>query len=283
MKTIKAEAITQAIARLCMEANYNISPDIHQALVCAAQGENKPLAKEVLQRLLENAEIAQTEQVPICQDTGMAVIFADVGQQVFVEGDLEQAIHQGVREGYEQGYLRKSVVADPLRRTNTGDNTPAIIHYRIVPGDTITITVAPKGFGSENMSGIKMLKPSDGKEGVMDFVVELVNKGKGNPCPPIVVGVGIGGTMELAALLAKRALLLPVDHANPDSFYGDMEQQLLTRINQSGIGPMGWGGNTTALGVNILTHPTHIAGLPVAVNISCHVTRHARETIQGEA
>jgi len=275
MRTVKAELITETVAKLCIDANYYLSDDIKNALEQGAKCERNTRAKDVLDKLLVNAEIAREEQMAICQDTGMAIVFVDVGQEVYVDGSLDDAINEGVRIGYNTGNLRKSVVSDPLKRVNTGDNTPAIIHYNIVPGDNINITVAPKGFGSENMSGIKMLKPSDGEKGVLDFVVELVSNGKGNPCPPIVVGVGIGGTMEKAAYLAKKALLVPVDKSNDDEYYAGLEKELLARINSLDIGPMGWGGDVTALGVNILTYPTHIAGLPVAVNISCHVTRHA--------
>jgi len=282
MKTIKAERITQEVAKLCIGANYYLSNDIEVALKKYKDFETNPLAKDVLDKLLINADIARNEQMAICQDTGMAIVFVDVGQNVYIDGNLENAINEGVRLGYKKGCLRKSVVADPLRRVNTGDNTPAIIHYNIVEGNDVLITVAPKGFGSENMSGIKMLKPSDGERGVLDFVVELVSMGKGNPCPPIVVGVGIGGSFEKSAILAKKALLLPVDHVNPDEYYANMENELLKRINELKIGPMGWGGDVTALGVNILTHPTHIAGLPVAVNISCHVTRHATVKLSSE-
>ncbi|MDD3765667.1 MAG: fumarate hydratase [Eubacteriales bacterium] len=279
MRKIKAKEIADVVSRLCAEANYYICDDIKRALEAQREIETHPRARNVIDKLLENAQIAKNEEIAICQDTGMAVVFVEIGQEVYVEGSLEDAINQGVREGYEKGYLRKSVVKDPLDRINTGDNTPAVIHYEIVPGDSLKITVAPKGFGSENMSGVKMLKPSDGEAGILDFVVETVYKGGGNPCPPIVVGVGIGGTMEKAALLAKKALLLPVDHKNPNTFYANMEEALLKKINRLGIGPMGWGGDTTALGVNILTYPTHIAGLPVAVNIGCHVTRHASAVI----
>ncbi len=282
MTEIDSRVITNVIKKLCIDANYYINDDIKNAISDAICRETKPLAKEVLENINKNSDIAKTEQMPICQDTGMAVIFMEIGQGVHISGNLEQAINEGVRQGYQEGFLRKSVVADPLRRVNTGDNTPAIIHYDIVPGDSVKITVAPKGFGSENMSGVKMLKPSDGKKGILDFVVELVSKGGGNPCPPIVVGIGIGGTMEKAAILAKKALLLPVDYINPDGYYNDMQQELLQLINESKIGPMGWGGETTALGVNILTFPTHIAGLPLAVNVSCHVTRHKRATIFAE-
>ena len=279
MRTIHSTEVSKAVARLCIDANYYISDDIERALKKACAEEADGRASQVLSRLLENAEIARTEDMAICQDTGMAVVFVEIGQNVLVEGSLSEAINQGVREGYDKGFLRKSVVTDPLRRVNTGDNTPAVIHYEVVDGDGLKITVAPKGFGSENMSAIKMLKPLEGEAGVTDFVTETVRNGGGNPCPPIVVGVGIGGTMEKAALLAKKALLLSVDNKNSDEYYSDMEQALLDRINGLGIGPMGWGGKTTALGVNILTYPTHIAGLPVAVNISCHVTRHASAVI----
>lgn len=275
IRKISARQITDTVAQLCIEANYYLGSDIRCALEKQADCERNPRAKGVLEKLLENADIAKNDEMAICQDTGMAVVFISVGREAYVDGNVEDAINEGVREGYQKGYLRKSVVGDPLKRINTGDNTPAVIHYEIAEGDKIKITVAPKGFGSENMSGIKMLKPSDGEKGVMDFVEETVAKGGGNPCPPVVVGVGIGGTMEKAAILSKRALLLPVDSVNPDEYYANMEKELLKRINALGIGPMGWGGDTTALGVNILTYPTHIAGLPVAVNISCHVTRHA--------
>ena len=237
------------------------------------------MAQEILARIAENFEIAAETKVPICQDTGMACVFLKIGQEAHITGNLEEAVNEGVRRGYRVGYLRKSVVRDPLKRVNTGDNTPAVIHYEIVPGDKLEITVAPKGFGSENMSAIKMLKPSDGVKGVVDFVVQTVEEAGPNPCPPIVVGVGIGGTFEKAAYLAKKALLRPVDSSNEIPYYADLEQELLGRINALGIGPQGFGGGTTALGVNIETYPTHIAGLPVAVNIGCHVTRHETEVL----
>jgi fumarate hydratase subunit alpha len=224
--------------------------------------------------MIRNAEIARQEKLPICQDTGMAVVFVELGQDVYVKGDLKEAINKGVRWGYKEGYCRASVVADPINRKNTGDNTPAVIHYDIVAGDSLRITVAPKGFGSENMSGICMLNPSDGIEGVENFVVGTIEKAGANPCPPIFVGVGVGGTFEKAAILAKQALLLENDSKNPDTFWSDCEARLLVRINKLGIGPSGYGGRTTALGIKILTYPTHIAGLPVAVNINCHVSRH---------
>ena len=282
MTEINGKTITEVVKKLCIDANYYIGNDVKNALKRGYETETKPLAKEVLGKILENSQIAGNENMPICQDTGMAVVFIEIGQDVHVTGNLEDAINEGVRKGYCEGYLRKSVVKDPLDRVNTNDNTPAVVHYEIVEGDEIKITVAPKGFGSENMSGIKMLKPSDGKKGILDYVIELISKGGGNPCPPIVVGIGIGGTMEKAALLSKKALLLPVDYKNPNPYYNDMQCEILQLINESKIGPMGWGGDTTALGVNILTYPTHIAGLPLAVNIGCHVTRHKTAIISSK-
>ena len=274
MRTISAHEITDAVARLCIEANRTLSPDMTNALANAKASEPWPVAKAALDTICENLTVAEQTGLPICQDTGMAVVFADIGQEVFIDGNFEQAVHDGVAKGYTEGFLRKSVVADPIRRGNTGDNTPAVIHTRLVPGDRVRLTVAPKGFGSENMSRIAMLKPAQGKEGVMDFIVETVRLAGPNPCPPIVVGVGIGGTFELCAMLAKRALLRGVDTRHPDPYYAEMEQTLLERINALGIGAQGFGGKTTALGLQIETYPTHIAGMPVAVNISCHVTRH---------
>ena len=274
MRTITAREITDTIARLCIEANRTLSPDMTNALANARAAEPWPVAKAALDTICQNLDAAKETGLPICQDTGMAVVFADIGQEVFIEGNFEQAVHDGVAKGYTEGFLRKSVVADPIRRGNTGDNTPTVIHTRLVPGDRVRLTVAPKGFGSENMSRIAMLKPAQGKEGVMDFIVETVRLAGPNPCPPIVVGVGIGGTFELCAMLAKRALLRGVDTHHPDPYYAEMEQTLLTRINALGIGAQGFGGKTTALGLQIETYPTHIAGMPVAVNISCHVTRH---------
>ncbi len=275
MRTINSQKITDTVAGLCVEANRDLCGDVYHKIQSARNTEESPIGKSILGKLLENADIAREKQMPICQDTGMAVFFIELGKEVYIEGDtIEEAVNKGVRQGYTDGYLRKSVVADPLKRVNTKDNTPAVIHLSQVHGDKITITIAPKGFGSENMSGVKMLKPSDGEKGVKDFVVDTVSRAGSNPCPPIVVGVGIGGTMEKAAILAKKALTLPLDGENPDPYYADMEKQLLERINKLGIGPQGLGGRTTALKVNILTFPTHIAGLPVAVNINCHVTRH---------
>ncbi|MEG1074014.1 MAG: fumarate hydratase [Ruthenibacterium sp.] len=274
MRNIAAKEITNAVAALCIEANLHLSPDMDAAVRGAFAAETWQIAKKTLGTLCENLDVADKTGLPICQDTGMACVFAEVGQDVHIEGDFEAAIHAGVRKGYLEGYLRKSVVNDPLRRVNTGDNTPAVITTRLVAGDKLKLTLAPKGFGSENMSRLAMLKPSDGDVGVKAFVLETVRLAGANPCPPIVVGVGIGGTFDRVALLAKQALLRPVDRRNPDPYYAAMETELLTGINALGIGPQGFGGKTTALGVQIETFPTHIAGLPVAVNISCHVTRH---------
>lgn len=280
MRIISSQTISETVAKLCIDANYNLCTDVYDKIKEAEKTEVSPIGKSILGRIIENADIARKKQMPICQDTGMAVFFIELGKEVYIEGaTIEEAVNDGVRSGYNEGYLRKSVVADPLRRKNTGDNTPAIVHLSQTEGDKITITIAPKGFGSENMSGVKMLKPSDGEEGVKAFVVETAGKGGSNPCPPIVVGVGIGGTMEKAAILAKKALTLPLDSSNPDPYYADMERELLERINKLGIGPQGLGGRITALKVNILTFPTHIAGLPVAVNINCHVTRHKTAVI----
>lgn len=279
MREISSEKITEVVRRLSIEANCHLPDDMKNAIEKACEGETWPQAREILDRIRENYAIADREDCPICQDTGVACVFVKMGQEVHVQGDLAQAIHEGVRQGYRDGYLRKSVVRDPLDRVNTGDNTPAMIYYDIVPGDGFEITVAPKGFGSENMSQIKMLKPSDGLQGVKDFVVQVVKEAGPNPCPPIVVGVGIGGTFDKAALLAKKALMRHAGQPNPVSFYADLEQELLEKINALGIGPQGFGGKTTALAVHIEQMPTHIAGLPVAVNINCHVTRHQTEVL----
>ncbi|WP_428323565.1 fumarate hydratase [Natroniella sulfidigena] len=280
MMAIHVEQVTEAVAKMCKEANYILGADILEGYQEALEREESEVAREVLETLLENAEIAKEEKMPICQDTGMAVIFLELGQDAEIEGgSLTEAINEGVRQGYQEGYLRKSVVADPLERQNTGDNTPAIIHTELVPGDKIKLTVAPKGFGSENMSQIKMLKPADGVEGVKDFVLQVVEEAGSNPCPPIVVGVGIGGTFEKAALLAKKAIVRPIGLHNQKEELAQVEEELLTEINQLGIGPQGFGGATTALAVNINDYPTHIAGLPVAVNINCHVTRHKEITL----
>jgi fumarate hydratase subunit alpha len=280
MREINVNAIIDLIERLCMDANYNLNKDIELAFSRCLECETSQVGKDVIKTLIHNAEIARNEQVPICQDTGMAVVFLEIGTDVHINGgDLEQAINEGVRRGYTNGYLRKSVVRDPIDRVNTQDNTPAIIHYSIVKGDNIKITVAPKGFGSENMSALKMLTPSAGIEGVKNFVVETVSTAGANPCPPIIVGVGIGGTMEKCAFLSKKALLRPVGSENVDPFWKGVEKELLEKINALGIGPAGFGGRCTALGVNIETFPTHIASLPIAVNIGCHVTRHAEGTL----
>lgn len=279
MREINATLIAETIARLCVEANRNLPADVCAALHQAAQDEPFAPARDILDLLVKNEGIARETQMPICQDTGMAVVFADVGQDVHIVGDFEAAIHEGVKRGYVDGLLRKSVVTDPLRRVNTKDNTPAIIHTRLVPGDQVTLTVAPKGFGSENMSRLAMLTPAAGVEGVKDFVLETVRLAGANPCPPMVLGIGIGGDFEQVAELAKRALMIPLDESNADPFYAELEQELLSAVNATGIGPQGFGGKTTCLGLHILQKPTHIAGLPVAVNVSCHVTRHATETL----
>lgn len=279
MREISAQRITETVRKLCIEANCHLSPDMKACIQqCHAQ-EPWPQAKEILGRIIENYEIADQQNQPVCQDTGVACVFLKIGQEVHIQGDLTEAVNEGVRQGYQGGYLRKSVVRDPLDRVNTGDNTPAFVYIDLVPGDQVEITVAPKGFGSENMSQIKMLRPSDGVQGVIDFVVKAVEDAGPNPCPPIVVGVGVGGTFDRAAFLAKKALLREVDVRNPNPFYAQLEEDLLTRINALGIGPQGFGGLTTALAVNIEQCPTHIAGLPVAVNINCHVTRHKTEVL----
>ena len=274
MRTIQASQISETVRRLCIEANTRLPDDIRRRLDEAAQAEPWPLARNILGILKKNYEIAEQTDVPICQDTGMACVFLEIGQDVHIEGDLRAAVDEGVRRGYTEGYLRKSVVRDPIDRVNTGDNTPAMLYLDLVPGDGLKITVAPKGFGSENMSRIAMLKPSDGLQGVKDFVLQTVEQAGPNPCPPIVVGVGVGGTYDKAAYLAKRALLRSTDERSADPFYAALEQELLEKINALGIGPQGVGGRTTALAVSIEHMPTHIAGLPVAVNINCHVTRH---------
>lgn len=276
MKTINVSEITKNIREMCIEANHYLTPDMDSALNNAANTEKSPLGKQILSQLQDNLQIAGADMIPICQDTGMAVIFMEIGQEVHFEGGhLEEAINEGVRQGYVEGYLRKSVVKDPLIRENTKDNTPAAIHYEITAGNKVKITVAPKGFGSENMSRIFMLKPSDGIEGVKSAILTAVKDAGPNACPPMVVGVGIGGTFEKCALMAKRALTRPVGIHSDIPYVKEMEEELLAKINSTGIGPGGLGGTTTALAVNIDTYPTHIAGLPVAVNICCHVNRHA--------
>ena len=279
MREISAAQITETVKRLCIEANCHLTEDVKSCIRACREREEWQSAGEILDRIIENYEIADEMNQPVCQDTGVACVFLKVGQDLHISGDLTEAVNEGVRQGYSEGYLRKSVVRDPLDRVNTGDNTPAMIYYDIVPGDKLEITVAPKGFGSENMSKIAMLRPSDGIEGVKNFVIKAVEEAGPNPCPPIVVGVGIGGTFDKAAYLAKRALLRPLDERNASEFYADLECELLEKINALGIGPQGFGGRTTALAVNIETFPTHIAGLPVAVNINCHVTRHKTEVL----
>lgn len=274
MREIDAGLITETVARLCIEANRSLPGDLSQALHRACQEEPFPPARELLELLGRNEQIARETCMPICQDTGMAIVYAEVGQEVHITGDFEPAIHAGVRRGYKEGLLRKSVVDDPLRRVNTGDNTPAIIHTRLVPGDRLRLTVAPKGFGSENMSSLKMLTPAQGVDGVKAFVLKTVREAGANPCPPMVLGIGIGGDFERAAEMAKAALMLPIDQHHPDPDYAALEMELLNLVNQTGIGPQGLGGKTTCLGLHILTGATHIAGLPVAVNVGCHVTRH---------
>ena len=280
MKTINVNEIIKTVKELSIEANYYLPNDVKEAIEKAEKNEKWPIANNILNKILENSQIASAEKMPICQDTGMACVFIDIGQDVHITGgSLEEAINEGVRQGYAEWFLRKSVVKDPLHRVNTNDNTPALIYYNMVPGDKVKITVAPKGFGSENMSRIAMLKPSDGLEGVKNFVLETVRMAGPNPCPPIVIGIGIGGSFDKAAYLAKKALIRPVNENNTDEFYGNLEKELLEEVNKIGIGPQGFGGKTTALALNIETYPTHIAGLPVAVNINCHATRHKERVL----
>lgn len=280
MREIQASQITDTIERLCIEANTVLPDDIKQAISVCRACEDGEIARGVLDNIIENYQIAEKEQVPICQDTGMACVFLEIGQDVHIAGgDLTEAVNEGVRRGYDKGYLRKSVVKDPVRRGNTGDNTPAMIYTEIVPGENVKITVGPKGFGSENMSAIRMFKPSAGLQGIKDFILETVETAGPNPCPPMVVGVGIGGTFDKAAFLAKKALMRPVDSENPDPYYAELEKEMLEKINELGIGPQGFGGKTTAVGLNIEIMPTHIAGMPCAINISCHVTRHKTEVL----
>ena len=278
MREIQVSAITETVARLCVSANRHLPADVQEAITRARAVEKWAPAQEILDRIRENYQIAGNNEVAICQDTGMACVFLEIGQDVHLVGDLKEAVNEGVRQGYAQ-YLRKSVVRDPLDRVNTGDNTPAMLYTDLVPGDQVKITVAPKGFGSENMSQIKMLKPSDGLQGVKDFILKVVEDAGPNPCPPIVVGVGVGGTFDKAAYLAKKALMRPLGSHNETPFYAQLESEMLERVNALGIGPQGFGGRTTALAVTIEYLPTHIAGLPVAVNINCHVTRHQTEVL----
>ena len=279
MREIKAEQLTGVIKKLCMDACYHLPMDVRACIEQNLAEETWDPAKEILEKIVTNYHIADDNNVPICQDTGVACVFLDIGQDVHIEGDIEAAVNKGVSEGYTEGYLRKSVVSDPIERVNSGDNTPAMIYYNIVPGDKIKVTVAPKGFGSENMSQIKMLKPADGLEGVKEFILKVVEDAGPNPCPPCVIGVGIGGTFDKAAYMAKKALMRDLDQPNPDKFYADLEVEMRDKINAKGIGPQGFGGKTYALKVNIEHYATHIAGLPVAVNINCHVARHKSEVI----
>ena len=280
MREIEMSMLTDVIEKLCIEANEHLPSDVKEAIKRCRACEDGEIAKGVLDNIIENFDIADQENVPICQDTGMACVFLEIGQDVhFVGGDLTDAVNEGVRRGYDKGYLRKSVVKDPVRRGNTGDNTPAMLYTEIVPGEQVKIIVGPKGFGSENKRGIRMFKPSAGLQGIKDFIIETVETAGPNPCPPMVVGVGIGGTFDKAALLAKKALMRPLDSSNPDPFYADLENEMLDKINELGIGPQGFGGRTTAIGLNIETMPTHIAGMPCAININCHVTRHKTEVI----
>lgn len=280
MREVSTDEITKNIKEMCIEANYILSDDVKNKIINSAAVENSEIGKKILSQLEENMEIAEREQIPICQDTGMAVVFIKVGQEVHITGgNLEDAINQGVREGYTEGYLRKSVVKDPLIRENTKDNTPAIIHYEIIPGDKVEITVAPKGFGSENMSRVCMLKPADGIEGVKNAVIETVKLAGPNACPPVVVGVGIGGTFEKCAMLAKKALTRDINSESSIEYVAELEKELLDEINNLNIGPGGLGGKITVLGVNIETYPTHIAGLPVAINMCCHVNRHKKRIL----
>ena len=280
MRTISVQEITRNIKEMCIEANYELSDDVKNAIYYHEETESNQLGKQILSQLKENMDIAENENIPICQDTGMAVVFMKIGQDVhFDGGSVEDAINEGIRQGYTEGYLRKSVVGDPIERVNTKDNTPGVIHYELVPGDKVELTVAPKGFGSENMSRVCMLKPADGIEGVKEAILETVRLAGPNACPPVVVGVGVGGTFEKCALLATKALIRELGSHNPIPYVKDLEEEMLQKINTIGIGPGGLGGDTTALGINIETYPTHIAGLPVAINMCCHVNRHKTRII----
>ena len=279
MRSIEAKKITETVRHLCIDANYDLGKDILKALEAAYKKEESPVGKEIISQILENDKIAAEGIFPMCQDTGFAVVFVEMGANVCIQGNLAEAIHEGVRQGYKDGYLRKSILGDPIERKNTGDNTPAVIHLDIVPGDKLKITVAPKGGGSENMSFVKMMKPADGVEGVKSFVIDSVRQAGSNPCPPIVVGVGIGGTFEKCAQMAKKALLRPIGSKHPNPFYANLEAELTEKINMLGIGPQGLGGTVTALAVHIETHPCHIASFPAAVNINCHAARHKEAII----
>lgn len=280
MREIDVSRITDTVEKLCIEANTHLPCDVKDAIERCRACEDGDIACGILDNIIENYNIADKENVPICQDTGMACVFLEIGQDVhLVGGDLTDAVNEGVRRGYDKGYLRKSVVKDPVRRGNTGDNTPAMIYTEIVPGENVKITIGPKGFGSENMSAVRMFKPSAGLQGIKDFIIETVKIAGPNPCPPIVIGVGIGGTFDKAALLAKKALMRPLNTSHPDPYYADLEKEMLEKVNELGIGPQGFGGKTTAIGLNIETLPTHIAGMPCAININCHVTRHKSEVL----
>ena len=280
MREISVNLITDVVERLCIEANTHLPGDVKCAIESCRACEDGIIAQGVLDDIIKNYQIADNENVPICQDTGLACVFLEIGQDVhLVDGDLTEAVNEGVRRGYTNGYLRKSAVADPVRRGNTGDNTPAMLYTEIVPGENIKITVGPKGFGSENMSQIRMFKPSAGLQGIKDFIIEAVETAGPNPCPPMVIGVGIGGTFDKAALLAKKALMRPLDSHHPDPYYAELEKEMLEKVNALGIGPQGFGGKTTAIGLNIETMATHIAGMPCAININCHVTRHKTEVL----
>lgn len=274
MRVIEAKKIIDAVRKMCIEANFNLNNDMKNALSNGLEKEESPIGKQILTDLLKNAEIAKNKRVPMCQDTGMVVVFVEIGEEVHVQGNLKTAINEGIRQGYREGFLRKSIVSDPIIRENTKDNTPGVIHYDFVKGDQLKITIAPKGFGSENMGRLKMLKPSDGIEGIKAFILETVEIAGPNPCPPIVIGVGIGGTMDEVTKIAKKALMRPIDESSPVEYIANLEADVLKTVNDLGIGPQGLGGRITALGVNIETYPTHIAGLPVAVNINCHASRH---------
>lgn len=274
MRVIKTETVIDAVRKMCIEANFNLNKDMEKALTKGLTKEESPIGKQILKDLLKNAEIAKNKRVPMCQDTGMVVVFVEIGEEVFVEGNLKDAINEGIRQGYIEGFLRKSIVSDPIIRENTKDNTPGVIHYDFVKGDALKITLGAKGFGSENMGRLKMLKPSDGIEGIKDFILETVALAGPNPCPPIVIGVGIGGTMDEVTKIAKKALMRPIDEKSNLEHIAKLEAEVLAAVNDLGIGPQGLGGRVTALGVNIETYATHIAGLPVAVNINCHASRH---------
>jgi fumarate hydratase subunit alpha len=279
MRIIEAAVLTDCVRRLCVEANVNLPPGVCSRIKECSQGESWPVARNTLEKIVENFELARKKRIPVCQDTGITCVFLDMGKGVYIEGGIREAVDEGLRQGSGEGYLRNSMAADPLRRVNTGDNTPAMLYIESVPGDALTVTVAPKGAGSENMSRVKMLKPSDGRKGVVDFVLDTVLEAGPNPCPPIVAGIGIGGSFDKAALLAKRALLRPIPSRHPDPLYAGLEAELLEKINALGIGPAGYGGGTTALAVMVETMAVHIASLPCAININCHVSRHARETL----